>query len=770
VSNSNGAVTSRAVILAVAPVDPIAVALNDTTLPVSNDLSSAWFTQTDVTHDGLAAAQSGAIGDYGESALATSVKGPGDVRFWWKISAAPRAFLEVSVDDVASVCLTGEVDWTEQSLTLREGMHSIRWRFHKLDAGYEGADAAWVDEVSTFTESPPTNQPPALTSLAGQWKYPGETCAFVAEAKGTAPFTYGWYRDGGPIEGQTGATLTVVADYPAAGEYSVVVSNAFGGDYSAARLVVAPVFYAMEDLGTLWPGPESESAAYGLNNRGDVVGYGVDAGSGARRACVWSGGTGTALTNPLGDADSLAYAINDAGDVVGTAAEPGGTNYHAICWRKTDSGYVADDLGRSNWPSAFGRSINNAGDIVIAMSDGPYKRRTLLWREGAMLSLNGLAPPWTNDVGDTSGWGLNSIGYVAGSAGTLTNGHWILRAWLYNGVYRRNMHDGGPIPNIPHVGAEGMSGGYAVNDFNDMAGLYGNILYSWMGAYVFSETNLFRAERYVYALNNCGDILVETGSDLALRCSTNARAPARLADGRPDYADHRLFSLKDLVPGGADPFVDLRIRLDVFGRMNHAREIASQGTTTGSVKRAVLLRPLPRPGNTAPVAQDDTVINSGVGLIIPLDALLANDSDADGDALALLTADGRSAQNATIRRSRNRLVYTPGGGLADPDTFRYLIQDFRGGVATGTVTVLMWPVGNTPPVNELKLFRVPGWAPFVRFRASPGETWRLQVCDDLEEDEWTTIGTAIAGADAVVDSGDLFLYTAPHRYYRAVSP
>jgi hypothetical protein len=46
-----------------------------------------WFGESAITHDGVDAAQSGAIGNNQVSTLQTIMVGPGSVTFWWKVSS-----------------------------------------------------------------------------------------------------------------------------------------------------------------------------------------------------------------------------------------------------------------------------------------------------------------------------------------------------------------------------------------------------------------------------------------------------------------------------------------------------------------------------------------------------------------------------------------------------------------------------------------------------------------------------------------------------------
>jgi len=88
----------------------------------------------------------------------------------------------------------------------------------------------------------------------------------------------------------------------------------------------------------------------------------------------------------------------------------------------------------------------------------------------------------------------------------------------------------------------------------------------------------------------------------------------------------------------------------------------------------------PVAGNDAALIEQDTAI----GL-----AVLANDSDVDGDVLAIdsitqPTHGGASHDGVTV-------TYTPTPGYAGPDAFTYTVGDGNGGTATATVTILVTP-------------------------------------------------------------------------------
>ncbi|MEO7432323.1 MAG: Ig-like domain-containing protein [Dokdonella sp.] len=98
--------------------------------------------------------------------------------------------------------------------------------------------------------------------------------------------------------------------------------------------------------------------------------------------------------------------------------------------------------------------------------------------------------------------------------------------------------------------------------------------------------------------------------------------------------------------------------------------------------------------NHPPVAQDDTAAVDENSTDNPI-AVLANDSDPDGDALTVTAvsppAHGSAAATAT------GVSYTPAANYLGTDAFTYTISDGKGGTATATVHVTV-STPNHPPV------------------------------------------------------------------------
>jgi CshA-type fibril repeat protein/VCBS repeat-containing protein len=104
------------------------------------------------------------------------------------------------------------------------------------------------------------------------------------------------------------------------------------------------------------------------------------------------------------------------------------------------------------------------------------------------------------------------------------------------------------------------------------------------------------------------------------------------------------------------------------------------------------------PVNDAPLAVDDSAVtNEDMPVTI---AVLANDSDVEGDALSVDSAT-RGVSGAVTINANGTLTYTPDLNFNGADTFTYTIVDGNGGSATATVTVTVNGLNDPPDaVND----------------------------------------------------------------------
>src|SRR5207249_7949113 len=110
----------------------LGVALDAGQFAWTTGTSGAWACGTEVSHDGLDAAQSAAIADGQSSSLKLTIDGPGTLSFWWKVSSETNnERLRLYVNDSEQARISGEVDWEWRTFALPSGSQALRWKYSK---------------------------------------------------------------------------------------------------------------------------------------------------------------------------------------------------------------------------------------------------------------------------------------------------------------------------------------------------------------------------------------------------------------------------------------------------------------------------------------------------------------------------------------------------------------------------------------------------------------------------------------------------------------
>ncbi|MBB1279878.1 Ig-like domain-containing protein [Pseudoalteromonas sp. SR41-1] len=101
------------------------------------------------------------------------------------------------------------------------------------------------------------------------------------------------------------------------------------------------------------------------------------------------------------------------------------------------------------------------------------------------------------------------------------------------------------------------------------------------------------------------------------------------------------------------------------------------------------------PVNDAPIANTDsaTIDEDAAPILINV---LANDSDVDGDSLAISAA---SADIGSVSVVGNQIQYTPAADDNGVATVTYTVSDSSGGASTTTLTITITPVNDAPIAN-----------------------------------------------------------------------
>lgn len=360
----------------------------------------------------------------------------------------------------------------------------------------------------------------------------------------------------------------------------------------ASWLCAAPAMSAgwtLTDLGTLGG---SSSAANGLNNAGQVVGY-AEAADGTPYPVVWNGGvaaplstrpgralalsaSGVAAGNVLsasgmrleatllsggsahdlgtfGGSFSNAVAVNDSGQVAGYARTPDEKDHAFLA---TASGMV--DLGTFGGLYSYAYGLNQAGLVVGGAYNASGKSRCFLSTGG------GLIDPGTLGGQICNALAVNDAGQVTGSSTTSAgSGH----AFVFD---RRGMVDLGTLGGTTSVG-------YAINRHGHVVGA-ARTAANQLHAFFHDGTRMI----------DLGTLGGTNSTATGVNASGQVVGNSTLANGSKQsffFSNGVMFNVNTLVPGLSN--VDAT-RL----YLNDAGQIAGTGTIGGK-QRAFLLTPTP---------------------------------------------------------------------------------------------------------------------------------------------------------------------------------
>ncbi|GEM_PF-2872401 len=124
------------------------------------DIASEWYGQGFTSADGSDSAQSSTIDNNMFVWLETSVTGPGDLSFKWKVSSEQNHdFLRFYVDNALIYQISGVTNWQTVTYHLKTGLHYLIWAFEKDEADQYSRiepDCGWLDQVKfTYNSLPP---------------------------------------------------------------------------------------------------------------------------------------------------------------------------------------------------------------------------------------------------------------------------------------------------------------------------------------------------------------------------------------------------------------------------------------------------------------------------------------------------------------------------------------------------------------------------------------------------------------------------------------
>lgn len=209
-------------------------ALNASGLIWTSSGYAAWFPESTVTHDGVAAVQSGSFyGSSRQSILQTTVVGPGTLSFWWNISSYGSLFFAINGVSQASISYIS--GWSQKTYYLGTNTQTLTWAYIGGSFSY-GLNAVWLDQVSFV---PGGTAPIIINAPSTRFVRASTNTSFTVGAVGTPPLVYQWQFNGTNLVNQTNATLSLLNVQPTnSGTYSVVITNYYGSIATNAALFV----------------------------------------------------------------------------------------------------------------------------------------------------------------------------------------------------------------------------------------------------------------------------------------------------------------------------------------------------------------------------------------------------------------------------------------------------------------------------------------------------------------------------------------------------
>ena len=214
--------------------------------------NAQWFGETNFTHDGVSAAQSGGIGALQETILQTTVatNWPGSYTFWWNVSSEQDFdILEFRINGIVQTSISGSPGWSQVSIPVAAGTNVLMWRYSKDVSIDMGLDAGWVDQF-TYVPAPPqiTVQPVSQIVNLGTNTF-FQVTASGQPVSGQIRLNYQWLQNGNPVGGNGPFLLLNNVGRAQNGTYAVTVTGAGGSAVSSnavlkvlvPQLLAAPV-------------------------------------------------------------------------------------------------------------------------------------------------------------------------------------------------------------------------------------------------------------------------------------------------------------------------------------------------------------------------------------------------------------------------------------------------------------------------------------------------------------------------------------------------
>ena len=246
---------------------------------------------------------------------------------------------------------------------------------------------------------------------------------------------------------------------------------------------------AMRDLGTL--GGDG-SWAMAINDRGQVAGYSLIASDGSQtlgpmHAFLWEDGVMTDLGS-LGGRGITPLDINERGQVVGNG-ETASSERHAFVWENG----VMTDLGTLGGTESTASGINERGQVVGESFTGS-RTHAFLWQDGVMTDIGtfGWFGAWATAINDQGQMALLLSEPSGASHAAFTDGGSVTRLGDPEGATRLalDLNNAGQVVGWDQIGMEG-----------------GHRAFAWRDGSTTPLTAADEAITEAHAINDCGQVV-----------------------------------------------------------------------------------------------------------------------------------------------------------------------------------------------------------------------------------------------------------------------
>lgn len=171
-----------------------------------------------------------------------------------------------------------------------------------------------------------------------------------------------------------------------------------------------------------------------------------------------------------------------------------------------------------------------------------------------------------------------------------------------------------------------------------------------------------------------------------------------------------------------------------------------------------------------PLALDDTVERpSGGATKVSEKVLLENDLGSDGGAVVIVSVASETSVGGEVFAQDGWVFYLPPEDFNNFDSFTYTVRDGRGKTATAVVGVEVRPQDDGPKRNQLRIGRVEATDHVhLMFVGTPGQAYRIEATGEIEDPDWVTLATQVAGPNGLYEYIDSEADNFDARFYRAV--